>query len=195
MGCWCTQIVKRGFTITINHNLNVVIKLPQYIIQPPRPIVFAVLMTLFCLSFVQPCFLFHAFDFPLSCFSFSCSICLFPILSHTHLLLFFWFYPVSFLWPHGDLFPVLGNCVLWLRQQMLPITVRNMPSISPLILKRLKVQFSLPLLAHSLVSTLWMLTTIICEQYLSKPPTTYAVFNQLVAFTAYEYFKMFFFFR
>lgn len=28
--------------------------------------------------------------------------------------------------------------------QMLPITVRNMPSISPLILKRLKVQFSLP---------------------------------------------------
>lgn len=37
-------------------------------------------------------------------------------------------------------FPVLCDCPC----QMLPITVRNMPSISPLILKRLKVPFSSP---------------------------------------------------
>lgn len=37
----------------------------------------------------------------------------------------------------------LPTCALW-PQQMLPITVRNMPSISPLILKRLKVHLSLP---------------------------------------------------
>lgn len=41
---------------------------------------------------------------------------------------------LSFLWPPGDLSRALWPC------QMLPITVRNMPSISPLILKRLKVQ-------------------------------------------------------
>lgn len=60
-----------------------------------------------------------------------------------------WLCPVSLLWPPGDLCPVtflhhwppvLCDCP----RQMLPITVRNMPSISPLILKRLKVQFSLP---------------------------------------------------
>lgn len=55
-------------------------------------------------------------------------------------------------------FPVLCDCPC----QMLPITVRNMPSISPLILKRLKVQFSLPP-SHNL----WMPTTAILNQ--SRP--------------------------
>lgn len=70
-------------------------------------------------------------------------------------LLFFCF-PLLFL--SSGLFPSFGlavnllawwfcaplpTCALW-PQQMLPITVRNMPSISPLILKRLKVHLSLP---------------------------------------------------
>lgn len=69
----------------------------------------------------------------------------------------FFFYPVSFIWPPGDLCPVTflprwPPVLCDYPQQMLPITVRNMPSISPLILKRLKVQLSLPLLAPPSVS-------------------------------------------
>lgn len=65
-------------------------------------------------------------------------------------------YPLSFLWPPGDLCPVtffgtVGHlCNVTSPRQMLPITVRNMPSISPLILKRLKVQFSFPATCPSL---------------------------------------------
>lgn len=109
-----------------------------------------------CLSFVFPFFNLVAFllsfAFPFPCYSllcYSCSISLFPPYPSTLLPSFFWFYPVSFLWPPGDLCPVTflhrwPPVLCDSPQQMLPITVRNMPSISPLILKRLKVQFSLP---------------------------------------------------
>lgn len=62
--------------------------------------------------------------------------------------------PCDFLqcWP-----PVLCD-LLW---QYLPITVRNLPSINPLILKRLKVQFSLPL-----YSAVWMPADVIYHQKL-----------------------------
>ena len=84
-----------------------------------------------------------------------------------------WCCLVSFLWPPGDLCPVtflhrwppaLCDCP----RQMLPITVRNMPSISPLILKRLKVQFSPPPTVPSSLPTLWLPTAAICRQNLPK---------------------------
>ncbi len=88
---------------------------------------------------------------------------LFPCLAFTSLFtLFFTCFSVFSLpfpsSPHSGPFPSFGllvnllawwfcapwpTCALW-PQQMLPITVRNMPSISPLILKRLKVHLSLP---------------------------------------------------
>lgn len=71
----------------------------------------------------------------------------FPCLSLTFYFYFSSIFPISsfvlLVFPFSGLlvtFPVLCDCPC----QMLPITVRNMPSISPLILKRLKVQFSLP---------------------------------------------------
>lgn len=113
----------------------------------PRPIVCCSSAS-FCLSILQPCYLLSFLCFPISLlftymfyFYFSSISPFLPSLS--------WFYLVSFLWPPGDLYPVtflhrwppvLCDCPC----QMLPITVRNMPSISPLILKRLKVQLSLP---------------------------------------------------
>lgn len=103
-----------------------------------------------CLSFLQLCFPFSlSFALPFPCFSLWCSISLFPPYTAPLPPSFSWFYPVSFLWPPGDLCPVIflrrwPPVLCDFPQQMLPITVRNMPSISPLILKRLKVQFSLP---------------------------------------------------
>lgn len=92
---------------------------------------------------------------PLVCFSgasFSfqpCILCLPVSLPLTHMF-YFYFSSISplsafilLVFPFSGLlvtFPVLCDCPC----QMLPITVRNMPSISPLILKRLKVQPSLP---------------------------------------------------
>lgn len=71
----------------------------------------------------------------------------FPCISLTFYFYFSPIFPISsfvlLVFPFSGLlvtFPVLCDCPC----QMLPITVRNMPSISPLILKRLKVQFSLP---------------------------------------------------
>jgi len=89
-----------------------------------------------CLSIPLPCFfltvhfLFHLFFcfFPFPSSSVSGPFPSFGLLVN---LLAWWFCAP---WP---------TCALW-PQQMLPITVRNMPSISPLILKRLKVHLSLP---------------------------------------------------
>lgn len=72
----------------------------------------------------------------------------YPCLSLTFYFYFSSIFPISsfvlLVFPFSGLlvtFPVLCDCPC----QMLPITVRNMPSISPLILKRLKVPFSFPL--------------------------------------------------
>lgn len=96
----------------------------------------------------------HSLLFWCLCFSFfffflSFQPCILPIsLPLTFYFYFSSIFPISssvlLVFPFSGLlvtFPVLCDCPC----QMLPITVRNMPSISPLILKRLKVQFSLPL--------------------------------------------------
>lgn len=65
-------------------------------------------------------------------------------------------------WP----LPCDHLCFVTTTWQMLPITVRNMPSISPLILKRLKVQISLPRTwLHLCVTPPWMHTATICSCY------------------------------
>lgn len=87
--------------------------------------------------------------------------------SHSHVLfLFSSISPISsfilLVFPFSGLlvtFPVLCDCPC----QMLPITVRNMPSISPLILKRLKVQPSLPP-----TTNLWMPTAATPQQKPAK---------------------------
>lgn len=98
-----------------------------------------------------------AFLVPL--FSFQpCILCLPVSLPLTHMFYFYFssISPISsfilLVFPFSGLlvtFPVLCDCPC----QMLPITVRNMPSISPLILKRLKVPSSLPP-----TTNLWMPT-------------------------------------
>lgn len=89
------------------------------------------------------CFFLYFFGSNLVSSAFPC-LCL-------SLMFYFYFssiFPISsfvlLVFPFSGLlvtFPVLCDCPC----QMLPITVRNMPSISPLILKRLKVPFSSPI--------------------------------------------------
>lgn len=112
------------------------------LLQANSLLILCLFLSLLSSILFNPSFLLFSY---LASISLTCSISIFPPYP-LFLLSSSWFFLVSFLWPPGDpatfwhCWPSLLCDCPW---QMLPITMRNMPSISPLILKRLKVQFSL----------------------------------------------------